>query len=179
MPRTVGAICASSPALCEMVIDEINIENAKSVAELGPGTGVVTEHILRRIPSDANFFVVEVCQGMIDKFKKHYPDVKLYPNCASKLPEMIRKEGVDHLDTIVSGLPWASFPGSLQDSILDAIVETLKPGGTFTTYAYLQGLILPAAKRFRKKLEAHFSVVKKSPVVWKNVPPALVYRCRK
>jgi phosphatidylethanolamine/phosphatidyl-N-methylethanolamine N-methyltransferase len=38
-------------------------------------------------------------------------------------------------------------------------------------------LLLPAGGRFFKLLKKNFSEVKKSPVVWKNVPPAFVYRC--
>ena len=35
------------------------------------------------------------------------------------------------------------------------------------------------AKRFAGLLPNYFTTVSKSPVVWKNVPPAFVYRCRR
>ena len=59
-----------------------------------------------------------------------------------------------------------------------AATDVLKPGGQFVTFAYLQGLLLPAAKRFRGLLEQTFRQVTTSRVVWKNVPPALAYYCR-
>ncbi len=67
----------------------------------------------------------------------------------------------------------------MQDSLLNATLESLKPGGQFATFAYLQGLLLPAGKRFKKKLAQSFSKVEKSPTVWLNMPPAFVYRCTK
>jgi phospholipid N-methyltransferase len=81
------------------------------------------------------------------------------------------------LDAVVSGLPWASFPESLQIEILDSMMQVLRPGGQFATFAYLQGLLLPAAKRFRKQLDKYFSKIELSPTVWRNLPPAFVYRC--
>jgi phosphatidylethanolamine/phosphatidyl-N-methylethanolamine N-methyltransferase len=80
---------------------------------------------------------------------------------------------------MISGLPWAAFPLALQEEVLDAVVAALRPGGRFTTFAYLQGTLLPAGRRFRRRLDEHFCEVRRSPVVWRNFPPAFVYRCRK
>jgi phospholipid N-methyltransferase len=78
---------------------------------------------------------------------------------------------------IVSGLPWASTPFALQKRILAAIVRSLAPTGRFTTFAYLPARWMPGAIRFRRQLEASFGHVELSPVVWRNLPPAFVYRC--
>jgi phospholipid N-methyltransferase len=78
---------------------------------------------------------------------------------------------------VLSGLPWASFPEELQLKLMDAVCEALAPKGVFATFAYLQGTLLPAGKRFGKTLESRFSEVRKSPVVWRNLPPAFVYKC--
>ena len=59
------------------------------------------------------------------------------------------------------------------------IVPFRTPGGQFATFAYLQGLLLPAGQRFKDKLAQSFSKVEKSPTVWRNLPPAFVYRCTK
>jgi hypothetical protein len=40
--------------------------------------------------------------------------------------------------------------------------------------------VLPAGRRFTVLLEETFAgAVERSPIVWKNLPPALVYRCEK
>ena len=71
----------------------------------------------------------------------------------------------------------ASLPMAVQEKVMAAVVESLRPGGTFATFAYLHALYLPNARRFRQRLESAFANVEVSPVVWMNLPPAFVYRC--
>ena len=42
----------------------------------------------------------------------------------------------------------------------------------FTTFAYVTGMVLPAAQRFRDKLDKYFSRVERTKVIWLNLPPA-------
>ena len=67
----------------------------------------------------------------------------------------------------------------MQVQFLDEMMKVLKPGGRFVTFAYVHTLALPQANRFASLLPKYFTSVLKSPVVWKNVPPAFVYRCRR
>jgi phospholipid N-methyltransferase len=84
---------------------------------------------------------------------------------------------MSHVDAVICGLPWASFPESLQQEIMEAMLQVLRPGGQFATFAYWQGLMLPAGLRFARRLRATFSTVERSPTAWRNLPPAFVYRC--
>ena len=178
-PLTTGAVCASSESLAKELTNSIGLETAGSAAELGPGTGAVTKIILGRIPEKCRFFTVELNPDVIRVFQQKFPAVTVYNDSAANLPELIQRENLSSLDAVISGLPWAVFPAELQEQILTAILQTLKPGGCFTTFAYLQGLLLPSGMHFRKRIENMFSKVEKSPVVWNNFPPAFVYRCRK
>ena len=51
-PTQVGALCPSSCALCRAMASEIGVENAGLVVELGPGTGVITRELVRRLPEN-------------------------------------------------------------------------------------------------------------------------------
>ena len=178
-PLTTGAVCSSSPGLARMLVAGIGLECSSYVAELGPGTGAVTGTILRSMPEKSRFFAVELNSDVISAFHAVFPEVTIYNDSAANLPALLRKENIAALDAVVSGLPWAIFPDKLQDDILTAIFESLRPGGYFTTFAYIQGVLLPSGKRFPKRLSRIFAKVEKSPVVWKNFPPAFVYRCQK
>ncbi|OGV52182.1 MAG: hypothetical protein A2X49_05920 [Lentisphaerae bacterium GWF2_52_8] len=178
-PRTTGALWASSSHLSRTMTLNIGIESAKVVVELGPGTGAITEHILPAISPNTCFFAVELNKEMLKVFENRFPETPIYHDSASNLPSLLDKKGVPAADVVISGLPWAAFPSGLQDEILDAILASLAKKGFFTTFAYLQGLLLPSAQKFSKKLKRHFSRVEKSPVVWRNIPPAFVYRCQK
>jgi hypothetical protein len=57
----------------------------------------------------------------------------------------------------------------LQDKLLATVLDVLKPGGKFLTFAYLQGLLLPSGSMFRKKLHAKFKKVKTTGTVWLNI----------
>ena len=67
----------------------------------------------------------------------------------------------------------------VQEGSMTAVAESLRPGGTFATFAYVHAVYLPKARRFRRRLESLFTTVEISPVVWLNLPPAFVYRCTK
>ena len=178
-PLTTGAICPSSVYLARQMVSGLDLERARVVVELGPGTGAITGSILNAMPKDAFFFAVELNESVLSVFRKRFPSEKVYNDSASNLPRILDSLGLKTADVILSGLPWASFSDRLQDELLDAIREALPPGGAFATFAYLQGTVLPTGIRFRRKLKEFFSSVETSSVIWRNIPPAFVYRCRK
>lgn len=178
-PGLIGAILPSSPALCREIISHINIESSEAVIELGPGTGVITDEILSRINHQAKFVAVELDNKMYKTLRRNRPALNIVNDSAENLPEIMKNAEIKHLNTIISGLPWAAFPEKLQLGILNAIVNSLCDGGYFTTFAYLQGLLLPAGQRFKKLLRKSFKEVTVSRVIWTNIPPAIVYRCKK
>jgi len=178
-PKRTGAVATSSRRLAKMICTEIGVESASVIVEYGPGTGVFTEEILRVKKLQASFFAIEHSPTLAENFRLKFPDVQLFEDSAENVAAMLEETGCDKIDSIVCGLPWAAFDEQLQDSLLTATLDSLKPGGQFATFAYLQGLLLPAGKRFKKKLSKMFSKVDKSPTVWRNIPPAFVYRCTK
>lgn len=178
-PGIVGALMPSSPALCREITDKINIEAAEAVVELGPGTGVITDEILAKLNPQAKFVAIELDEKLYLTLHRNRPDLNIVNDTAENLPEIMEEADIKHLNTIVSGLPWAAFPDKLQQGILNSVVNSLCDGGYFTTFAYLQGLLLPAGQRFKKLLKKTFREVNISRVVWNNFPPAIVYRCKK
>ena len=178
-PTRIGALCPSGEALCREMVAEIGMEQASTVAELGPGTGVITREILRTMPDGGTFFAVELDDEIFRNFQAVFPNVTVFNESAENLTELMAQQHLRQLDAVISGLPWAAFPAALQNRILDAVLENLKSGGYFTTFAYLQGLLLPAGVRFRHLLHSRFPEVRMSRVVWRNLPPAVVYRCQK
>jgi phospholipid N-methyltransferase len=179
-PRTIGAIAPSSRKLAAKMIQPIDFSNARVIVEYGPGTGVFTRHVLSQIDRKKTiFFGLELNEQMNRLACASTPDATIYQDSAAAVRKYLNQYGVTHADAIISGLPWASFPESLQDEILSETVNGLPAKGVFTTFAYLHGLILPSGIRFRKKLLEHFSTVETSSVVWGNLPPALVYWCQK
>ena len=125
------------------------------------------------------FFAVELNNGLVDRLRRENPEVRIVHGSAEDLMSILSELGQTRADVVISSLPWACFPDPLQDRLLGAIYEALPEGGRFLTYAYMQGILLPPARRFRKKLRARFRKTDFSSVVWRNLPPAFLYRCTK
>ncbi|MDR0362457.1 MAG: ribosomal RNA adenine dimethylase domain-containing protein [Planctomycetota bacterium] len=178
-PSETGAIMPSSRKLAARMLELSGPAPDSVVAEYGPGTGAFTRAILDALQPDQKFFCVEINEDFARRLRKETPDLSVHVGCASRIAEYLKEEGLDHVDRVISGLPWAVFPDGLQRKILDAMIAVMPKGGVFVTFAYLQGLIMPSGRLFRKNLGRRFPDVRKSGVVWENVPPAIVYRCEK
>ncbi|WP_413432451.1 class I SAM-dependent methyltransferase [Crateriforma spongiae] len=176
-PTQVGAIAPSGRQLVDRMTDWIKWESIRNVVEYGPGTGVFTEAIADRLHPEARFFAIERSPELAATTRQRCPGVNVVEDSASNVHALCRKHDMQNVDAILCGLPWASFPDSLQQEIMDATLAVLRPGGQFVTFAYWQGVILPAGQRFRRRLDQNFSSVHRSPTAWANLPPAFVYRC--
>jgi len=176
-PGRIGAIAPSSIHLAEAMVDEIAWDRVRSIAEFGPGTGVFTEVIAGRCHEEATFFAIEQSAELARRLRERCPGVSVFETSVEHVAQCCERAGVDGLDVVVCGLPWASFPAELQLACLEALRAALRPGGQFVTFAYWQGMLLPAAHRFRRRLDDVFTRVHRSPTVWRNLPPAFVYRC--
>jgi phosphatidylethanolamine/phosphatidyl-N-methylethanolamine N-methyltransferase len=178
-PGTIGAIAPSSDGLAQMMVDSVDWTSAKTVIEYGPGTGVFTEKIAKAMRPGTQFFAIEQSADLAELTRRRVPGVTVYQDSVANVVELCGRESIDQVDAVLCGLPWASFPQSLQQQCFDEMLKVLRPGGTFATFAYWQGLLLPAGLRFRKLLKQTFSEVKHSPTVFRNLPPAFVYRCKR
>ena len=178
-PGSTGAILPSSDDLARRMVEFAAPGPQAVIAEFGPGTGVVTKVILDSLLPEQCFFAIEVNEDFAEALRKRFRNLHLHVGCASDVAACCAKENVDHVDCVISGLPWAIFPDELQDKILGGMIDVMPKGGVFITFAYLQGLVMPAGRKFKQNLKKYFSHVENSGVVWKNVPPAIIYRCYK
>ncbi|MFH1066703.1 MAG: methyltransferase domain-containing protein [bacterium] len=178
-PKQTGAVAPSSDELSSLLAQTPDLKNARVVVEFGPGTGVVTRHILHRVPRDGVFFALEMNPRFVEETKKRCPQALIYQDSAAHVKKYLHQHHHETCDCIISGMPWASFDDQLQKELLHATVEALKEGGEFATFAYWGFHLLAAGRNFKKMLKKNFSSVKTTRVIWKNLPPAFVYHCKK
>ena len=178
-PWRVGSIAPSSKALAALMTEDMGLEGARTVVELGPGTGVFTRAICERVAADALFVAVEIDPHLAALLRPRFPRVRIVNDSAEHLDRHLAESGRTEADAILSGLPWASFPGGLQRTLLTAAGGALRPGGLFATFAYPHASWLPPGRGFRALLQESFAAVETTRVVWANLPPAFVYRCRR
>ena len=178
-PGRTGAVLPSGERLCELMTDHAGLMDVSTVIELGSGTGVITEKIMRKKAEDTTFFALEINPAFVQATKNRCPDAIVYQSSAENVMKHLEMHGESGCDRIISSLPWSTFKGETQQLILDSIYEVLNPGGIFLTYAYVLGVVAPSAWRFKKKLYAKFDKIETSRIVWNNIPPAFIYVCKK
>jgi phospholipid N-methyltransferase len=178
-PARTGAVVPSSRWLAERLVSDIDLESAETVVELGPGTGPFTRLIVERARPEALILAVELNARLATQLVDRFPRVRIINDSAERLPQHLEALGRSEADCVLSGLPFAAFDGDLQTRLVGAVAASLRPGGRFATFSYLQAAWLPTGRRFRKILESAFTKVATSAVEWRNLPPAFVYRCWK
>ncbi|WP_433223286.1 class I SAM-dependent methyltransferase [Dactylosporangium sp. CS-047395] len=173
-PLTTGAIAASSPALARRMTDGLGLERARTVVELGPGTGVVTDAILGRVAPGTLVVAVELNGRLAGRLIRRYHGrpVEIVHGSAADLARLVSGP----VDAVVSGLPWTVMAAPVRARILDAVTAVLAPDGCFATFAYAHAAWTPPARRFAGELERRFAATTTSRLVWGNLPPAFVHR---
>jgi phosphatidylethanolamine/phosphatidyl-N-methylethanolamine N-methyltransferase len=177
-PRTVGAVAPSSRALAAEMVRDLDLSGKATVVELGPGTGVITRAIAAKLGPEAHAIAVDIEPEFVAAIGKRYPRIEAVCASAADLAALLRERNVFPADHILSGLPFASLPADITTSILDAIASSLRPGGTFTTFQYLNGYPTPLASTFRQAMTDRMGEPPARRVVWRNLPPAFVLTWR-
>lgn len=178
-PLTVAAVAPSSDALATAITAPVPRTGEPTVVELGPGTGAFTAAVQQRLAGRGRHLAVEISPAFAEPLARRFPRVEVAVADATGLRELLRDRGARHADVIVSGLPWAAFGAGRQDDLLGAVADVLAPDGVFATFAYTATLWAPPAVRLRQALRRRFEEVVAGRTVWANLPPALVYYCRR
>jgi phosphatidylethanolamine/phosphatidyl-N-methylethanolamine N-methyltransferase len=174
-PLTVGAVAPSSGALARVVTAPVPGSGDPVVVELGPGTGAFTGAIQRRLGGRGRHIAVEVNERFAARLAARHPGVDVALADAGSLAGALGERA----DVIVSGLPWVAFGENERRDVLAAVVDGLSESGAFTTFAYVHARWAGPARRLLRSLEARFDEVVVGRTVWGNLPPALVYHCRR
>jgi phospholipid N-methyltransferase len=177
----------SSRFLCDAMVSAASISNARCVVEFGPGTGVITEAILRALPEGGHLHAIELDGDLLASTTSRFNDRRLRPihGSATDAASYLREAGCTHgADAVISSVGIAIMSDELRASILGAAQEILGPSGVFVQFHYLhvravtyqfgQGWGRFDGRRFHERL---FGDVR-STRVFANIPPAAVYACR-
>ncbi|MBQ7262173.1 MAG: methyltransferase type 11 [Synergistaceae bacterium] len=170
-PRQIGSVTPSSRSLARAMLGSVDWTEARAVAELGAGTGVFTRHIAELARPDAKILVFEIDPALRAMIERDLPARAGMRVCgdARELLSIMREEGIERLDHVLSSLPFTVLPKGMGAAILDAVQDALAPDGRFVAYQYSQIM--------RGELERRFTDVTRKFVLF-NVPPANVYTCR-
>ncbi|MFI0468814.1 class I SAM-dependent methyltransferase [Saccharopolyspora sp. 5N102] len=178
-PSTFGAVLPTSRHVAAAVATVVPSFGTPTVLELGPGTGALSSPIQRRLSEGARHLAVEIDPEMVRYLHRTKPWLEVIAGDVTHLRELLDGAGVDRVDAVISSIPWTLLPPDKQRELLEQAVSVLTPGGVFTTVTYLTTLWRPSTREFVSALEDTFDEVLPRTAIWRNVPPARIYACRR
>lgn len=186
--QTTAAIVPSSRYLAQAMLEPLPLARAKVVVELGPGTGVLTQGLLSLLPADATLLAFEINPRFLQYLRQRYPDRRLVliNNSAESIEAELKQRGVERVDAAVSSLGITFMSNEQRHAVLGGLARFLDQESVFTQYHYMHGVLvryqMEAGRLHRfnavELLSQYFSRIERK-VVWRNVPPAFVFVCRK
>ncbi|MDA3625030.1 methyltransferase domain-containing protein [Saccharopolyspora oryzae] len=178
-PSTVGAVLPTSRYVADAVAAVVPSSGSPTVLELGPGTGALSGPIQRRLSEGARHLAVEIDPKLVRYLERTKPWLEVIEGDATHLRKLLDEAGVDKVDAVISSIPWTLLPPQKQRDLLHEAASVMSADGVFTTVTYLTTLWRPPTQAFVDALHDTFDEVMPRSTVWRNVPPARVYACRR
>lgn len=167
-PLRTGAVAPSSPQLAAAMAAWLPADPDSFVLELGPGTGAVTEALLKYGLREDRLIAIEHNPTMARLLRKRFPQAGIIAGDAWQLDDLLRssRKPVHSVGAVISSLPLLNFPPEKAEALAGKIDSVLSPGGNWVQYSYNLGKKQPrGANRFQ---------LRASKIVWFNLPPARV-----
>jgi phospholipid N-methyltransferase len=167
-PKEVGSIVPSSRFLTRRVLECGRAGRARVIIELGPGTGVFTREILRRMPQDAKLVAVEINPDFVAVLRRSYQDPRLciYQGSSTDLEKALAEAGEESADLVVSGVPFSTMARGAGRETLEAAKRVLSDRGRFVAYQF--------RSHVRRFAEPVFGPAETHSGFW-NLPPMRIY----
>jgi phospholipid N-methyltransferase len=170
-PRQVGSVVPSSRFLERRLVSLSAVANARTIVELGPGTGGTTRAILRAMSQQARLLCIEIdpdLHGLLRRIDD--PRLIAHLGSAEQLPEILSAHGLSVPEVVISGIPFYTMDHAVARRILEGLSAVLPYGGYFVAYQFrnrVAQLCGPPLELTSVELELL------------NVPPMRVFRWQK
>ena len=170
-PREVGSIVPSSRFLERRIVRRAGVDRAKVIIELGPGTGGTTRALLRAMRPDARLIAIEINPRFVNLLRRDGdPRLSVHQGSAADIATVLEREGFDHADLILSGIPFSTMTRRIGLDILRSVHDSLSTGGVFVAYQ-VRDRVEDLGSQLFGRGDVQTEIL--------NVPPMRVYRWTK
>ena len=171
-PALTGAVSPSGRFLARMMARAVDTHGTAPIIELGPGTGPITQALLKRGIDPKRLVLVEFDSAFCRLLRQRFPDVRVIQADAYALRESLHNVLATPASAVVSSLPLLNKPDAQRLSLLEDAFAVMGPGGSFVQFTY--GMTSPVPRAAASLFDAEVS-----PPVWFNLPPARVWIYRR
>jgi phosphatidylethanolamine/phosphatidyl-N-methylethanolamine N-methyltransferase len=171
-PLQTGAVSPSGRFLARMMARYADPAARGPVVELGPGTGPVTQALIKRGIAAERLILVEYDPEFCRLLARRFPRARIVQGDAYDLPRTLAGVLTEPAACIVSSLPLLMKPDPQRLALLRDAFAMMAPGGRFVQFTY--GMLSPIPRRGKDGLDVPF-IAEASPAVWLNLPPARVF----
>jgi phosphatidylethanolamine/phosphatidyl-N-methylethanolamine N-methyltransferase len=167
-PQRTGAVAPSSPKLAAAMARWLPSDPESFVLELGPGTGAVTQALIKRGLREERLVAIERNPKMARLLRQRFPRAHIITGDAWQLDVLLREchEPIESVGAVISSLPLLNFTPAEAGTLVEKIRAILDHGGKWVQYSYHLG-------NGHHKSATHFRRLA-SKIIWLNLPPARV-----
>lgn len=171
--KDVAAVTPSSTFLVKRVCQWIDFTEPSVIVEYGPGTGVFSRYIIKRMSPNSRLILIESNPDFVQRLRMQTKDderVEVYRDRAENVADILDQAGESEADYVVSGIPFSFLDDETRHELIQQTRKILSDDGKFLVYQNYNHMEEP--------LRQHFGQVTKGYEIL-NIPPMFVYEATK
>ena len=147
-PQRTGAVAPSSPQLSAAMARWLPANPESFVLELGPGTGAVTDALLKRGLREDRLVAIENNPTMARLLRERFPSAHIILGDALHLDDLLRlrREPIESVGAVISSLPLLNFPPHEAEALAQKIQRVLEPMANGCNTAITSATAIRAAR---------------------------------
>lgn len=153
----VGAVSRSSKFVIKKVLEQIKKENIKNILEFGPGDGVLTTELLKKLSPNGKLFVVELDSNFVKELKE-IDDNRLVV-IEGKMEDIVshpKKYGIDSVELIVSSIPFTFIKKEDREEVVNKTKKLLVHNGQFIIFHQYSLIMKKILVKYFRKVDSFF-----------------------
>jgi len=135
--KNIGAFTPSSFFVINRICKKIDFSKKNIIVEYGPGSGVISETLLKKMTEDSKLILIET-NSVFYKYLCSINDPRLFVfnKSAASVEEVLRICNETSVDYVISGIPFSFFNDRKKMDIIEKTHLYLADGGKFIVYQY-------------------------------------------
>ena len=172
-PLVTGSVTPSGKMLARTMASYVDPRVSGPVIEIGPGTGPVTEALVRRGIEQERLVLVEFNPSFCALLRQRFPRATVLCGDAYRIADTLGGLIEVPCAATISSLPLFTKPMEQRLELLQAAHSLMHPNAPFVQFTYAVVPPIPAV------CEAGSYTTSRSNKVWLNLPPARVWVYRR